>query len=320
MATTVQDKKVYIWDTYWDSNLVHSLGVSVRGDVTAALDQWWAQLAQSLPPGAKVLDLACGNGAAALAMLPGQDSLVITGIDEALIAPAENVPEHAAALGKMTFKPRVQMEVLPFPAGTFDLVASQFGIEFSAQPERVLAEAARSLKPGGMLAVLALPAAGRAIQDARVAFKQARYLLANSNLFARALQMVKAYHASTDATAEEVMLKGLDLFCKEVEKTFGQFPESEVNVLSAIVFCLYQVFTYRRSTSNAEQMLAVETARTRLAHYAARAQAIVKAGQTDATMADLSTVLLSQGLKVLEAGPLVTPGHGVVALRLVARK
>lgn len=318
--TGMAAKKIYIWDTYWDSNLVHCFGVNVQAPVTAALDMSWAMTVRGLPPGAVVLDLACGNGAAALAMARTGQTLAITGIDEAAIAPAANVPEHADLLAAMTFRPRTAMEALPFPDASFDLVASQFGVEFAVSPQAALAEAMRDLKPGGRLAVLALPHASRAVIDARIALKQARHLLADSALFANAIAMVRAYHAATDATAEEVIRKGLDHFCREVEKTFAPFHENEVGVLSAIVFCLYQVFTYRRSTTNAEQLLAVETARTRLAHYAARAQSVLKAALPDPTLGSLTAALGMLGAKAVEIQPLMAQNHGLVAVRLAARR
>lgn len=313
-------KKIYIWDTYWDSNLVHCFGVNVKAPVTAALDFAWAGIVRGAAPGAAVLDLACGNGAAALAMARARTDLAITGIDEAAIDPALNVPEYADALGAMTFRPRTAMEALPFPDATFDLVASQFGVEFAAQPAAALGEAMRVLKPGGRLAVLALPHASRAVIDARIALKQARHLLADSNLFASALKMVRAYHDATASSAEEVMRNDLDHFCREVEKTFAPFHENEVGVLSAMVFCLYQVFTDRRSTSAAEQLLAVETARTRLAHYGARAQATLKAALPDPALAPLTAALGALGAKGMELQPVMAQGHGLVAVRLSAQR
>ncbi len=264
-------KKIYIWDTYWDSSLIQCFGVNAHAPVTAVLDRAWYDVVRTVPAGASILDLGCGNGAVPLSIARAAGGLAITGIDEAAIDPVNNVPDHAELFSTMTFMPRTDMEALPFPDGTFDLVTSQFGIEFSGNSAKALAEAMRVLKPGGRLAIAALPYASRAVVEARTALKQARHLLADSNLFASAIKMVKAYHTATEATAEEVMRQDLEHFCAQVEKTFAHFPENEVAVLSAMVFCLYQVFTHRRTTTNAEQMMAVETARTRLAHYGARA-------------------------------------------------
>lgn len=313
-------KKIFIWDTYWDSSLVHCFGVNVHAPVTAVLERAWYDAARAVPAGGTILDLGCGNGAVPLAMARAVGGLEITGIDEAAIDPVNNVPDHAELFGGMKFLPRTAMEALPFPDASFDLVTSQFGIEFSANQPAALAEAMRVLKPGGRIVILALPHASRAVIDARVALKQARHLLADSTVFATALRMVKDYHAATEETAEDVMRQGLDRFCREVEKTFAPFHDNEVAVLSAMVFCLYQVFTYRRTTSNAEQMLAVETARTRLAHYGARAQATLKAAMPDTALSPFTATLGTLGTKAMETQPLMAQGHGIVAVRLTARR
>ncbi|MBX7197766.1 MAG: class I SAM-dependent methyltransferase [Rhodospirillaceae bacterium] len=313
-------KKIFIWDTYWDSSLVHCFGVNVQAPVTAALERAWYDVARLMPAGGAILDLGCGNGAVPLAMARAGGGFAITGIDEAAIDPVNNVPDHAELFGAMRFLPRTAMETLPFPDASFDLVTSQFGIEFSGNSPAALAEAMRVLKPGGRLVIMALPHASRAVSDARIALKQARHLLGDSTLFATAIRMVKEYHAATDASAEDVMRQGLDQFCGEVEKTFAPFPDNEVGVLSAMVFCLYQVFTHRRTTTNAEQMMAVETLRTRLAHYGARAQATLKAAMPDTALSPFTATLGTLGAKSMEILPLMAPGHGIVAIRLTARR
>lgn len=50
-------------------------------------------------------------------------------------------------------------EALPFAAGMFDLVFSSFALQWASSPANVLAEVARVLAPGGLLA-LSLPVAG----------------------------------------------------------------------------------------------------------------------------------------------------------------
>ncbi len=317
---TVATKKIYIWDTYWDSSLIHSFGVNVHAPVTAVLERAWYDVVRTVPEGASILDLGCGNGAVPLSLSRAASGLAITAIDEAAIDPANNVPEHAELFSTIRFMPRTGMEALPFPDAAFDMVTSQFGVEFSGHPAPVLKEAMRVLKPGGRLAMVVLPHASRAVVDARIALKQARHLLADSTLFASAIKMVKTYHAATDATAEDVMRQDLERFSKEVEKTFAPFEDNEVAVLSAMVFCLYQVFTYRRTTTNAEQMLAVETARTRLAHYGARAQATLKAAAPDTALSSLTAILGPLGAKAMELQPLMAQGHGLVAIRLTARR
>ncbi len=52
---------------------------------------------------------------------------------------------------------QADFEVLPFAAGQFDLVVFDAALHYAEQPERTLAETARVLNPGGVLAVVDSP-------------------------------------------------------------------------------------------------------------------------------------------------------------------
>jgi arsenite methyltransferase len=105
--------------------------------------------------GERVLDLGSGSGtdAFAAAHLVGQSGRVV-GVDftpEQL----EKARRLAAATGfdqVVEFWER-RIEVLPMADGAFDCVISNGVINLSADKEKVFAEAARVLRPGGRLAV-----------------------------------------------------------------------------------------------------------------------------------------------------------------------
>jgi len=99
-------------------------------------------------PGERLLDAACGAGAFALrAAKAGAD---VTGIDIAanLVAAARAMAETE---GLSVAFDEGDIESLPYDNETFDTVVSQFGAIFVTQPEVVVAEMARVLKPGGRL-------------------------------------------------------------------------------------------------------------------------------------------------------------------------
>ena len=318
---TPPEKKFFVWDTYWDTTQIQSFGIDAKPVAAGALAQFWAAAVRPLPPSSNVLDIACGNGAAALAMLRAAwragSALSITGIDEASIDPVRTTPEHAEELGAIAFKPRVAMETLPFGDGVFDAVASQFGFEFG-NPAAGLAEAARVLRPGGMVAILALPGSSEAVTIAKKTLKQARYLLAESHLFESAVNMIRGYYEAPGETAEAKMQVDLEQFCREVEKAFHRFDASEVGILSAIVSCLYKVFADRKVAPAEAQVAAIETARTGLAHYAARAQATIKAAITDGNLGPFRPALAAAGLTLTDTRAVLAQGHGILAYQILA--
>ena len=103
-----------------------------------------------LASGAHVLDVACGTGNTTIPL--ARRGAVVTGVDIAtnLLAQAR---ERAAAENLTINFEEGDAEQLPYPDASFDAVVSMFGAMFAPRPELVASEAARVLKPGGLLAM-----------------------------------------------------------------------------------------------------------------------------------------------------------------------
>lgn len=108
----------------------------------------------ALRPGEVVLDIGCGAGIdtqlAARAVAPVGRAI---GIDmlPSMIDRARAFAS-AAGLDNVEFT-RGEMEDLPLPDGSVDVVVSNGAINLTARKSRVLAEAFRVLRPGGRLTV-----------------------------------------------------------------------------------------------------------------------------------------------------------------------
>lgn len=107
-------------------------------------------------PGERVLDLATGTGAVAIAARRAGAHVV--GVD---VAPdlLDKAARHCevARLDGIEWREGDVMD-LDLPDGSFDVVLSQFGHMFAADPEATTAEMLRVLKPGGRVAVSTWPA------------------------------------------------------------------------------------------------------------------------------------------------------------------
>jgi SAM-dependent methyltransferase len=105
---------------------------------------------QTLQPGLRVLDVACGTGN--LAVIAAKRGCQVNGIDIAanLLAQAR---ERAAAAGLGIDFQEADAEALPFANDSFDLTVSMFGVMFTPQPAVATAELWRVTKPGGQIAL-----------------------------------------------------------------------------------------------------------------------------------------------------------------------
>lgn len=104
--------------------------------------------AVDLRAGERVLDVACGNGNAALAA--ARRWALVTGLDyvPALLARAR---ARAAAEGLSLDLREGDAEDLPFPDGAFDVVLSTFGVMFTPDQARAARELLRVCRRGGRI-------------------------------------------------------------------------------------------------------------------------------------------------------------------------
>jgi SAM-dependent methyltransferase len=98
----------------------------------------------------RVLDVACGNGNAALAA--ARRFAVVTGVDY-VPALLDRARARAAADGLLLELRDVDAEALPFPDDAFDVVLSTFGVMFTPDQPRAARELVRVCRHGGRIAL-----------------------------------------------------------------------------------------------------------------------------------------------------------------------
>ncbi len=105
----------------------------------------------SLGEGARVLDAGCGAGHTAMAFAAIAGQVIACDFTPAMLQQAETL---ARELGVTNVRAQLaDVECLPFPSRSFDLVVTRYSAHHWLHPERALAEFRRLLKPGGALLI-----------------------------------------------------------------------------------------------------------------------------------------------------------------------
>jgi demethylmenaquinone methyltransferase/2-methoxy-6-polyprenyl-1,4-benzoquinol methylase len=126
--------------------------------LSLGLDRRWrrkAAAALELGAGARVLDLACGTGDLALAILGRHPDAAMSGLDPSR-AMLDIAADKAARRGVPLALEVGIAEELPFEDAAFDGVSIAFGLRNVPDRARALAEMARVTRPGGRVVVLEL--------------------------------------------------------------------------------------------------------------------------------------------------------------------
>ena len=108
-------------------------------------------------PGERIVDLACGNGNAAITL--ARMGARVTGVDPArrLLGLAEKRFKEESLAAQWI---EASAEQLPFPDDEFDGLVSVFGVIFAEDRAATAAEMRRVVKPGGAIVITAWRAEG----------------------------------------------------------------------------------------------------------------------------------------------------------------
>jgi len=173
------------WDGYWAGGALHSCAGSFDGNYGGAIAAFWRQAFAELQPGERVLDVACGNGPLARLLLDCRPDTTIRcdAVDLATPSPrwlAEAEPSQAA---RVSFHAGVAAEALPFEDGSFALVVSQYGLEYT-ETGRSVAELRRVAARPGRIALLTHHAQSRPVALAHDEIGHLDWLCAADGLLA----------------------------------------------------------------------------------------------------------------------------------------
>lgn len=136
-----------IWTRLWESGPLHSCAPGAD----LFTEPFWRQFFQAFTASASLLDIGTGNGL--IPLLAARNLARVTrmcGIDSARIKPdIARYPELAA----VEFRSGIDAERLPFADGCFNIITSQFAVEYT-DVSATLSELIRLIAPAGSIALV----------------------------------------------------------------------------------------------------------------------------------------------------------------------
>lgn len=149
-----------LWATVYDWTVEHphTGGALWRLGIGSELRRLYAAAAEigDQPAGARILDIPCGGGVALRGLRPEQDVTYVAADVAAAMLERTMAAARDRGVADQVQPQLADVENLPFPSASFDLVVSFTGLHCFPDPARAVIEMARVLRPGGVLTGSAL--------------------------------------------------------------------------------------------------------------------------------------------------------------------
>ncbi len=311
MNDTTQSTATRGWDTYWRG--AGGADAYVGGGVThPVITEVWVYLLGEIlanRSNARILDIATGGGAVVdrLAQFPGMEPARITCVD---ISPAaiENLEQRFPGITGVTADARS----IPLDDGGFDLVTSQFGIEYAGLD--AIDEAIRLTAPGGSIVLVMHIRPGRIFSEceqARDAVAQTR----DSGFVERAKAFLEAGFAAVrggDRRAYEQAGAELNPAIQKVEAVMRDFGQEVAGGTIAQLYADVQRIHSRLPNFDPDEVLAwIGRMDGELAEYQDRMQSMCDAALHEGAFEQVSEKLRDNGFEINMAKGLLAEGDAL---------
>ncbi|MFK8029704.1 MAG: class I SAM-dependent methyltransferase [Gammaproteobacteria bacterium] len=294
--TTPESSKDNQWNDYWNNDGAKGeVFVGADGSAHPRIAAWWHSHFEHAPSG-DIVDLACGAGSV-FAHLPDHHKYRLFGADisaEALEIMRQRVPGVTTTV--------CSADNLPYEDGQFDVVCSQFGVEYAGL--KAFEEAARILKPGGKLFILCHYENGYIDARNRAHLEQARTLV-SSDFIAKALNLIDATYAGD----QDKLNKAIAEF-SPAEQTLSQACSALSEGIHLHLYAGFrQLYERRAQYDQADIENWLRDMDKDVEHNILRLEHMCRAASDDRTMQDVVARLEASGCSHVQHEPLTFKEH-----------
>lgn len=297
------------WDSYWQGAGA-AAAYSADGSVHPSIAGFWSEFfrsSQALFDTPRVVDLASGNGALVQAALDGlgQDSAEVSCVDtseKAIDSIRERYPAVTAIVGDAADT--------GLPSGAFDIVTSQFGVEYAGR--NAIDEAVRLLADNGRLALLLHHTASPIHQDCEAGLdavtrvRDSRFVSLATDFLGAGFDAVRG----ADRAPYEQAATELNPAIRAVESVV---EDHGPDVAGGVIAHLYDtVKRMHQRIQNYEPAEALDWLRgmdRQLEDYLARMSTMRAAALDEGGFDEICETVTRSGCTIVESGPLFAPGE-----------
>ena len=296
------------WDQYWKGDR-SGHAYTDQGESQPAIQEFWTrQLSATLKSEQRIsmIDLACGNGSVSQLAdsLKNATMLEQTCLD---VSPAalENI---VARLPQVTAV-QSNMSPIELPSQSYDLVVSQFGIEYAG--EQAFGEAMQLVKPNGK-AIFVIHVSGGVIEQESRANHDAIARVIDSQFIDKSIELFKCGYQSikTGAVEDKQSFKGaaanFNTALKVVEDVLKSYG---VEITAGTIHKLYNdianIVENMPKYDETEVLNWLENMRGELATYRTRMSSMLEAAMSEDQFKNLESQFSNDGFKIDVAATLV---------------
>lgn len=174
-----------LWTRYWASGAVHSCGTSYGEHYGGAIAAFWRVVHDNTPDRSRLLDVATGSGAIPRLWRSWRTTDTWDAVDLAASAPLWVAGDSL----DVRFHGSVRAESLPFPSASFDLVTSQYGLEY-CDLTLAIPEVLRVRAPQGGVALVLHHSRSRPVALARTELSHLEWALGPDGLIGACADML----------------------------------------------------------------------------------------------------------------------------------
>ena len=320
---TKQTNETLSWDKFWQSSN-HSQAFSDHGVNHPTIQTYWQnfflQISEEGKDTIKLLDLACGNGALfdiANTVPSASKQIVFTGIDSSKAATDNLLVKHPKA--RVINSP---LSTLPFDDNSFDVVTSQFGLEYAGLDN--IDEAIRVLADGGSLRLLVHFKGGTIAGECQrnlntlTVLRDSNFIALARDLFHTGAQAAQGKNRAEYDAAGSALAATLPKIEHTIQHA-GDLPA--VDMLEHLYLTVGKIHNNLTQYDPQEVQSWLSDVEAENLAYQGRMESMLNAAIDEDEFAALCAKVTNKGLSVTQAGPLLPhDSNRSLAWALTAKK